>query len=76
MYDDDHLKNLRRNYLRNSRPKEFRRLTHKGELEEHLEERTDACRTEAKRIEDKGLAFEGQAWQWAIRSVLLEQPWD
>ncbi len=71
MYDDDRLKQLRRNFLRDNRPQEFDRLTNDGELEDHLQERADACRREAKRLVETG-TFEGQAWQWAIRTTLLE----
>lgn len=71
MYDDDRLKQLRRNFLRDNRPQEFDRLRNTGELEDHLQERADACRREAERLVESG-TFEGQASQWAIRTTLLE----
>ena len=72
MYDDDHLMQLRLNFLKGSRPKELRRLRREGELDSHLQNRADACRREAKRLVDSGETFEAQAWQWAIRTRLLE----
>ena len=75
MYDDDRLKEYRRNFLRENRPEEFERLVNAGELEDHLQERADACRREADRLVENG-TFEGQAWQWAIRTTLLEAEQD
>ena len=72
MYDDDTLKKLRSNFLRENRPQEFNRLRNAAELEDHLQERADACRREAKRLVETGTTFEGQAAQWAIRTTLLE----
>ena len=76
MYDDDRLKEFRRNFLRDNRPEEFERLTNAGELEAHLQERADACRREQERLVASGTTFEGQAWQWAIRTTLLEAEQD
>ena len=76
MYDDDRLKTLRYNFLANNRPTELRRLTREKKLDEHLQEMADACRREAAGLQVSGITFEGQAWQWAIRSVLLETEWD
>ena len=72
MYDDDRLKQFRRNFLEENRPDEFSRLERENALEEHLQERADACRREAKRLVDSGETFEAQALHWAIRTVLLE----
>ena len=72
MYDDERLMDLRRNFLKGNRPKELRRLRDAGELEPHLQERADACRREVERLVKSGETFEGQAWQWAIRTTLLE----
>ena len=76
MYEDDRLKQLRRNFLSGERPEEVAALEREGKLEAHLQERADACRKEAARLVESGTTFEGQAWQWAIRSVLLETVWD
>ena len=76
MYDDDQLKEFRLNFLRDVKPVEYERLLQEGELEDHLQERADACRTEQARLVENGTTFDAQAWQWAIRSVLLESPWD
>ena len=72
MYDDDQLKQFRRNFLRGNRPEEFRRLKREGQLEAHLQEHADACRSRAASLVEQGETFEAQAWQWAIRIVLLE----
>ena len=76
MYDDDRLKRLRRNFLSGNRPEELAQLTRDGHLEAHLQRRADACRREVKRLVGSGETFEEQAWQWAIRTVLLETPPD
>ena len=74
MYDDK-LKQLRRNFLKNNRPKELRRFRREGVLTPTLQKRADACRKEAARLIESGTTSEEQAWQWAIRSELLESPW-
>ena len=76
MYHDDRLKEMRLNFLRDNRKSEYRRLRRDGELEEHLQECATACRMRAKSYVDSGETHEGQAWQWAIRVVLLETPPD
>ena len=76
MYDDDKLKDFRRNFLESERPEEFAELSRAGELDTHLQEHADACRRHAEHLVESGETFEGQAWQWAIRYVLLERPYD
>ena len=76
MYDDGRLMDLRLNFLKGNRPKELRRLRDAEELDSHLQERADACRREAERLVKSGETFEAQAWQWAIRTKLLETPPD
>ena len=75
MYDDDRLKQFRRNFLKENRPKENRRLVKVGELEARLQAKADACRKEVARLVEDGITFEAQG-QWAIRDVLLGSPWD
>ena len=72
MYDDDRLKLYRRNFLKNVRPEDLEERERAGTLEDHLQERADACRKEAERLVTSGQTFEEQAWQWAIRTELLE----
>ena len=69
MYNDDQLKQFRRNFLRGNRPEEFRRLKREGQLEAHLQEHADACRSRAASLVEQGETFEAQAWQWAIRPL-------
>ena len=76
MYDDDKLKSFRRNFLESERPDDLAALSIAGELETHLQEHADACRRRAAELVASGQTFDGQAWQWAIRSVLLERPYD
>ena len=76
MYDDDHLKRLRRNYLENCQPDVLARLKRDGELEPHLQGIADACRREQSRLVESGRTWDGQAWQWAIRTQILELPED
>ena len=76
MYDDDVLMEKRETHLRENRPKEYSRLRKSGELQAHLQERAKACRSTAVGLIDAGTTHEGQAWQWAIRSEILDTPWD
>ena len=76
MYSDEHLKELREDFLRESRPKEYRRLKKAGELEAHLQREAERCRRRAQELVDTHITFLQQAWQWAIREVLLETEWD
>lgn len=76
MYSDDDLKERRLKFLRENRPKEHRRLKQVGLLDAHLQASVDACVKEAKRLIETGTTFEAQAWQWAIRTELLESPQD
>ena len=75
-YDNEHLMELREDFLIDNRPTYYERLVDEGRLEEHLEQMAERCRTEARRLVSQGITFTGQAWQWAIRSVLLETEWD
>ena len=76
MYDDDYLKRQRLTFLEAERPKELADLKRTGELEEHLQEHADACRRHAEHLIESGTTFKSQAWSWAVRSVLLERPYD
>ena len=76
MYDDEQLKTFRLNYLKENEREWYRLLVEEGRLEAHLQARADGCRQEAKRLVAQGITFESQAWQWAIRSKLLDQEWD
>ena len=76
MYHDDQLKQFRLNFLKGERPEEYRQLRREGKLEQHLQEHADACRRKAASLVEQGETHEGQAWQWAIRIVLLETPPD
>ena len=76
MYSDDDMKRLRRNFLRDCRPREYRRLRKAGELEDHLQRMADLCGRRAAGLVRGGTTFEAQAWHWAIREVLLETAWD
>ena len=76
MYDDDKLKQMRFNFLESERPEQLAQLKIDGELETHLQEHADACRKRVASYVESGETFEAQAWQWAIRVVLLETPPD
>ena len=76
MYDDAKLKEYRLNYLRDCQPEELERLERVGQLEQHLQKRADRCRRRAANLVENGTTFAEQAWQWAIREVLLDSPWD
>ena len=66
MYDDDRLKELRRNFLQGNRPEELTQLAAEGELEAYLQRAADRCRREQKRLVESGETFEEQAWQWPV----------
>ena len=61
----------REDFLRENRPKEYRRLRKAGEVEAHLERSSARCVQRAESLIASG-THEAQAWSWAIRSVLLE----
>ena len=72
MYPDDDLMERRLKFLRENRPKEYRRLMKAGLLDAHPQAAADACVKEAERLIEMGTTFEAQVWQWAIRTELLE----
>ena len=76
MYSDDDLMDKRLDYLREITPAEYRRLKKDGELDEHLQYKAARCRKEVARMQEKEGVSEVQAWQWAIREVLLDTPRD
>ena len=71
MHTDEQLKAMRLRYLRDCKPQELGRLHKEHSLDEHLQRKADRCRSRADSLVESG-TFEGQAWQWAIREVLLE----
>ena len=68
---DEELFEYRRGYLRDCDRREYRRLARKGQLDAHLREKADECRSDAERLIRRG-PFPAQAWHWAIRETLLE----
>ena len=68
---DEELFEYRRGYLRDCDRREYRRLARKGQLDAHLREMADQCRSNAERLIRRG-TFPPQAWHWAIRETLLE----
>ncbi len=70
-YTDDELKEKRLRYLKDCKPKELRQLRKDGALADALDRRVARCRRRAEELMDSG-TFEGQAWSWAVREVLLE----
>ena len=70
-YTDDKLKELRLKYLGDCKPSALKKLKKSGELDSHLQRRADMARRRCANLMATGV-FEGQAWQWAIREVLLE----
>ncbi len=76
MYDDDRLKEIREQFLESMRPDELAELRQTGELEQHLQNKADSCRKHAASLIKSGHAFKEQAWNWAIRVVLLESDYD
>ncbi len=73
---DDPLMQKRYNFLANIRPEELEERKRDGTLIAHLEAKAARCRKEAERLVRDGVTFDAQAESWAIRSVLLESPWD
>ena len=70
-YTDVEMHEMRRRYLRTSKPKVLRELLREQALDAHLERKAVRCRARAQEYIDGGTG-EGQAWQWAVREVLLE----
>ena len=67
---DEDLKEYAREYLRDCRPKEYRSLIRKGQLEDRLQEKADRTRAVAEKHIKRGV-FPEQAWHWAIRVEIL-----
>ena len=70
-YTDGMLEELRLDYLKRCKPTRFRLLNKDGTLDRHLQRSAIRCRERANTLILTGTAEE-QAWQWAIREVLLE----
>ena len=68
---DQELRNARLIFLKQNRRKDYREMKASGELEEHLNQMVTAVRSHAEALIQTG-AFLPAAWNWAIRSVLLE----
>ena len=72
---DETLKRFARNYLRDCKNREYRRMAKSGELEGHLQRRADAAREFAANLIRQG-EFDQQARQWAIRVHCLASEMD
>lgn len=70
-YTDEELREKRLHYLRTCKPKVLRELQKSKQLDDHLEKKARRCLERAQDLIDTG-TFEGQAWSWAVREVLLE----
>ncbi len=60
-------------FLRDCKPKEYRRLKKSGELLEAVLEKSAGARAEAKSLHKGGEEWP-DAWNRAVRSVILESP--
>ena len=70
-YTDGMLQDRRLEYLKQCKPTRLRHMKDEGTLDEHLEKSAKRCRERANSFILTGTG-EAQAWQWAIREVLLE----
>ncbi len=75
MYSDEALKDKRRQFLRECKPKAYRALRAAGELEDDLTAAMRRCVQRAEDLIDDGV-IPAQAWSWAIRSQILESAED
>ena len=70
-YSQEQLKDKRRNLLRSCRYAVFRQLVRSGEIDQHLETKSNECRQYAVALVDQGTFYQ-QAWSWSARVHLLD----
>ena len=70
-YTDADLREKRLYYLKACKPHDLRQLRQDRQLDSHLDRKVSRCREQAEDLIESGV-FAGQAWQWAIREILLE----
>ena len=66
---------ISREYLRDCKNREYRRMAKKGLLEGFTRERAEAAQAMAHMLIGRGEGS-GQSWSWAIRVELLESEMD
>ena len=71
-YADWQLDEIYLRYLRENRRKSYREMRMDGDLERHVAAMVRHCRNAKDRYLDEGAPSEEVAWNWAIRTVLLD----
>ena len=71
-YAPESLEGIRLRYLRENRRRSYRDMVKRGILDEHLTNMARICRNAKERYLAEGAMDDEQAWNWAIRSVLLD----
>lgn len=74
-YTDGQLRAIKRKYLRECHPEEYRQMAKDGELAEYLESCAKSARDYAESLVHTGM-WEVDAWRTAIREELLDTPAD
>ena len=69
---DTPMMEIRRDYLRQNRPRQYRTMQQDGTLDEHLRDRAASCGEKYREYLRQGVET-GQARSWAIREILLDQ---
>ena len=71
-YDPASLEGIRLTYLQENRPASYRDMVKRGILDEHLVNMADFARKRKAAYMNEGAPDEQTAWNWAIRTVLLD----
>ncbi len=70
-YTDGGLEDIYLRYLRENRRKSYREMRRDGSLETHVANMVRHCRNAKERYVEEGAMDDELAWNWAIRTVLL-----
>lgn len=62
-------------YIKECKPRDYRRMKRNGELEKYLDLAVEACQDYARRLIEQGM-WEREAWNMAIRQEILESESD
>ena len=71
-YPPESLEGIRQKYLWENRPASYRDMVKRGILVEHLVNMAKFARKRKASFMDEGAPDEQTAWNWAIRTVLLD----
>ncbi len=71
-YTDEQLEEIYLQYLRENRRQSYREMRRAGDLERHVAAMVRHCRNAKEHSLSEGAADDEIAWNWAIRTALLD----